>query len=398
MDGKPASRVMKHGLLLRYGALAAAAALAAVVAVYFALRPAPAGDLIEANGQVRGTEVTLSARIPGIAEVVAVREGQRVAKGDLIAQIAARELEARLAQARAQVAAADSLVAELEAQAKVLDITSGQAKLGARVAAGTASHEVHRASEALARATADISAAEAQAGQDRKAYERFEKLLGEGFVSRNYFDEVAARLRTSEARLAATRQAGEEARAARDKARAASGEVEIRESDVKRIAAERERVLVSRTAAASQVQAARARVAEIDAQLADTRIVAPAAGTVMAKLAEPGELVAAGRPIATLVNLEALFVRVYVAERHVGRIRLGAPARVSVDAYPGREFAGTVSEIAQQAEFTPKEVHMKDEREKLVYGVKLRIENPDGLLKPGMPADAAIRIDPDARR
>lgn len=382
---------------IRHAALGVAAVLVAGVAAYFALRPAPARDVIEANGQVRGTEVTLSARIPGIAEVVAVREGERVARGQLIAQIAARELEARLAQARAQAAAAQSLMAELDAQAAVLDETAGQARVGARVAAGTTSHEVHRASEALARASAEVAAAEAQAAQDAATYDRFEKLLGQGFVSPNYFDDVAARRRASEARLAAARRAVEEALAARETARAATGEVEIRSRDVKRIAAERARVVAARATAANQVEAARAAVAEIEAQLADTRIVAPAQGTVMARLVEPGELVAAGRPLVTLVNLDELFVRVYVAERDVGRIRLGTAAQVAVDAYPDRMFAGEVSEIAQQAEFTPKEVHVKDEREKLVFGVKLRLANPEGLLKPGMPADAKIRIAPDAQ-
>jgi len=382
----------------RYAALGAVAVLAAAAAVYFVVRPVPATNVIEANGQVRGTEITLSARIPGIAEVVAVREGERITRGQLVAQIAAGELEARLAQARAQVAAAHSLVTELDAQVKVLDVTSGQAKVGARVAAGTSSHEVHRAAEALARAAAEVTAAEAQAVQDRKTYERFEKLVAEGFVSRNYFDELAARRRGSEARLSAARQASEEARAARERALAASGEVEIRESDVKRIAAERERVLAARATAERQAEVAGARVTEIEAQLADTRIVAPAPATVMARLAEPGELVAAGRPIATLVNLEELYVRVYVAERNVGRIRLGARASVSVDAYPGRIFPGEVTELAQQAEFTPKEVHMKDEREKLVFGVKLRLNNPEGLLKPGMPVDAKIQVEPDVVR
>ena len=379
-------------------ALVGAPALLAAGTAYFALRPAAPEDAIEANGQVRGTEVTLSARIPGIAEVVAVREGQRVGRGELVAQIAARELEARLAQARAQLAAAESLVAELDAQGKILDVTSEQAKVGARVAAGTSSHEVHRAMEAVARAAAEVAAAEAGAVQDVKAHERFEQLLGQGFVSRNYFDEVAARRRASAARLAAARQVAAEARAGLEKARAASGEVEIRESDVKRIAAERERLAASRATASAQADIARGRIAEIEAQLADARIVAPADGTVMARLVEPGELVAAGRPLATLVNLEELYVRVYVAERSVGRIALGAPARVRVDAYPGQQFAGSVSEIAQQAEFTPKEVHMKDEREKLVYGVKLRLENPQGRLKPGMPADARIDIGPSGRR
>lgn len=389
---------LAHDKRLHYAALGLAALLVAAVAAYLALRPEPREDVIEANGQVRGTEVTLSARIPGIAEIVAAREGERVARGQLVAQIAARELEARLVQARAQLAAAESLLAELDAQAKVLDVTSEQAKVGARVAAGTSSHEVHRAMEAVARAAAEAGAAEAAAAQDAKAYERFERLLAQGFVSRNYFDEVAARRSASEARLAAARQAAAESRAGLEKARAASGEVEIRESDVKRIAAERERLTASRATASAQSDVGRGRIAEIEAQLADARIVAPAGGTVMARLVEPGELVAAGRPLATLVNLEELYVRVYIAERDVGRVALGAPARVTVDAYPGEQFAGTVSEIAQQAEFTPKEVHMKDEREKLVYGVKLRLENPQGRLKPGMPADARIDIGLNGRR
>lgn len=385
----------------RKAVLAVLAVVALSIALgigWFALRPAPVRDILEASGQVRGTEVTLSARIPGIAEVVAVREGDRVAAGQLVAQIAARELEARSAQARAQVAAARSLVAELDAQARVLDETAGQAQLGARVVAGTTSHEVHRAAEAFARAAAEVAAAEAQAAQDAKVYERFADLLAQGFVSHNYFDEVAARRRASEARLAAARRAAEEALAARQKASAATGEIEIRERDVKRIAAERERVIAARGTAANQVDAARARVEEIEAQLADTRILAPSPGTVMAKLVEPGELVAAGRPIATVVNLEDLYVRVYVAEREAGRVRLGSPADVSVDAYPGRTFAGKVSEVAQQAEFTPKEVHMKDEREKLVFGVKIRLADPEGLLKPGMPADVRIRVGPADER
>lgn len=382
--------------------LAAAAVVVLLVAGSAAwwtwLRPQPARDVIEANGQIRGTEVTLSARIPGIAEVVAVREGQRVERGQLVAQIAARELEARLAQAQAQAAAAESLLIELDAQLKVLDETAGQAGLGARVAAGVASHELHRAGEAVARVNAEVAAAEAQARQDQITYERFEQLLGQGFISPNYFDEVATRRQSSQARLAAARRAAEEARAAREKAAAATGEVEIRERDVQRIAAERARLVAARATATSQASAARARVPEVEAQLADTRIVAPSTGTVMARLAEPGELVASGRPIATLVNLDDLFVRVFIAERDIGRIRLGAAAEVSVDAYPQRRFAGEVSEVAQQAEFTPKEVHMKDEREKLVFGVKVRLADPQGLLKPGMPADVTIRVAADERR
>ena len=382
--------------ILRYAGIAATAIVVASIVAYVLLRPKEPEGILEANGQVRGTEVTLSTKIPGVADIVAVREGQIVKAGELVAQIASRELEARLHQAHAQAAAAQNLIVELDAQLKVLDATAEQAKLGASVAAGISSHEIHRASEALARANAEIAAAEAQANQDRNAFGRFEKLLAEGFVSRNYFDEVDARRRASEARLKAARRSREEAQAALEKARAASGEVTIKEKDIERVGAERARLVAARATAASHAEAARARVAENEAQLADTRILAPAEGTVMARLVEPGELAAAGRPLATLVNLRDLFVRVYVPERDVGRIRLGDPARISVDAFPDRAFPGEVSEVAQQAEFTPKDVHMKDEREKLVFAVKVRIDNPDGLLKPGMPADVRIKVDRDA--
>jgi HlyD family secretion protein len=382
---------------LRYGvALAAAAAAVGIgAAIYLTQRPGQPEGVLEGNGQVRGTEITVSAKIGGVADVVLLREGQQVKIGDLIAAISSRELEARRDQARAQAAGAQNLVAELEAQLKVLDITEEQAKVGAHVAAGAVTHEIHRVSESLARANAEIAAAEAQFNQDRNAYERFEKLLAQGFISKNYFDELTARRRASEARLTAARQSRAEAQAALEKARSGSGEVLIKEKDVQRVAAERERIKAARETASLQAEAAKARVAELEAQLADTRIVAPANATVMAKLAEPGELIAAGRPLATLVNLDDLFVRVYVPEREVGRIRLGNPARIAVDAFRNRTFSGKVMEVAQQAEFTPKDVHMKDERQKLVFGVKVSINNPDGLLKPGMFADVTIKVDPD---
>lgn len=379
-------------------ALAAAALIAAAIAagLYLAQRPKRSEGVLEGNGQVRGTEIVVSAKIGGVAGRVAIREGQIVKRGDLIAQIASRELEARLGQARAQAAAAQSLVAELKAQLEVFDVAQEQAKAGASVAAGASTHEIHRVSEALARANADIAAADAQFTQDKNTYDRFEQLLARGFISKNYFDEVAARRRASEARLSAARRAREEAQASLDKARAASGEVAIKEKDVRRVAAERTRAEAARATAASQAEAAQARVAEIEAQLADTRIVAPAYATVMTKLVEPGELVAPGRPLAVLVNLNDLFVRAYIPESDVGKVRLGNPARIAVDAFPGRTFAGAVTEIAQQAEFTPKDVHMKDEREKLVFGVKVAVASPDGLLKPGMFADVKIRVDPNA--
>ena len=379
---------MKRPLAWTLAALVIAAAIGATA--WIVIRGEPGDGSLEASGQVRGDEITLSSRIGGVADVVAVREGQKVSKGELLVQIGARELEARLEQARAQLDVAANLVKELDAQLEVLGVNADQARMGAYVARETSRHEVHRAGEARARARAQLAASESQLERDRAAEQRFRKLLAEGFVSTAYFEEVTARFRASEANVAAARRALEEAAAGEEKAVSAGGEAVIRAKDVQRVAAERQRLLAARATATSQQQAARARVAEVEAALADTRIAAPVEATVIARLVQPGELVAPGRPVATLVDLNELHVRAFVAERDIGRVRLGDAAKVRLDAFPGRDFAARVVEVAQRAEFTPKEAHVKDERVKLVFAVKVRLDNPDGLAKPGMPADVHI--------
>lgn len=134
---------------------------------------------------------------------------------------------------------------------------------------------------------------------------------------------------------------------------------------------------------------------EVQITLADTRITAPISGTVVTKAAEEGELVFPGRILVVLVDLTRPYLRVYLPERDIGKVKLGDPARVYIDSFPKRPFEAVVTEVANKAEFTPKDVHMPDERVTLVYSVKLEIKNPEGILKPGMPADALIRWKPE---
>jgi len=143
-------------------------------------------------------------------------------------------------------------------------------------------------------------------------------------------------------------------------------------------------------AARAQVGEARAALALTQARLADTRLVSPLTGIVLRKSMEVGETATPGAPILTLIDPNDLWLRAYVSETDLGRIRLGQAAALTVDAFPGRMFAGVVREIASEAEFTPKNVQTKKERVNLVYRVKIGVSNPDGVLKPGMPADALI--------
>ncbi len=189
----------------------------------------------------------------------------------------------------------------------------------------------------------------------------------------------AERVRDLEARGTAPPRAREQAENALEEARAHVGALEagLIEAGASIEAASRARDLAGRAHS-------------------KTTITAPLDATVLVKAAQPGELVGPGAPVAVLLDLEDLELKVYVPERELGRFALGAEARVYVDAFPERPFSARVASVDPQAQFTPRDVHMPDERVRTVFGVTLAVENEDGALKPGMPADAWIRTDPDS--
>ena len=143
--------------------------------------------------------------------------------------------------------------------------------------------------------------------------------------------------------------------------------------------------------AQAQVRQAEAAVQIVDAQIAQLTLTAPMDGIVTSRSAQVGETATAGMPLLTLANLDVVTLVIYVPTTRVGDLRPGQEVEVQVDSYPGRVFLGEVSNIAREAEFTPRNVQTQEERVNLVYAVKVRIPNPDHELKPGLPADATIR-------
>jgi HlyD family secretion protein len=139
-----------------------------------------------------------------------------------------------------------------------------------------------------------------------------------------------------------------------------------------------------------RLKAAQEQVELARLQLAKTVIRAPVAGTVLIKAIEPGELATPGRTVAVLVDLSRMELKVFIPEKEIGKVALRAPARVRVDAFPNRLFEASVARVDQRAQYTPRDVHMPEERVRLVFGVTLALTNPAGVLKPGMPADAWI--------
>jgi multidrug resistance efflux pump len=366
----------------------------------------PPGRL-SGNGTVEATEVEASAKIAGRLVSVAVREGEAVTRGSLVATLETPEAEAQLEQARGNLAAAEALLAELvagtraeelrrlraQAQAARDALGQSQARLDL-LRAGTRPEQLEQLRAAVRQAQAALDDAERELG-------RAQRLEREGALAGRDLDQATARRDIAAAQADAARERLAEAAAGSraEEVRGAEAAVAQAASQAQAAQAGLDLALAGPRpeavrAAEARAAAARGAVQAAEAQLAQARILAPADGRVTLRNAEPGEVVTPGFPILRIADLARPWLRVYVPEPQIGRVRLGQRAEVVVDSFPGRTFAGQVAEIAEKPEFTPKNVQTREERVKLVFGVKIAVENPGGELKPGMPADAVIFVGP----
>ncbi len=292
----------------------------------------PGGE-IPSSGYVEATQVRASTKVGGTIAFLAVEEGDRVQAGQLLARL-------------------DSVDVVLALNAARGDRGQAAADLRLRMA-GTRAEEVREAAAQLDRAQADLD------GADRDLV-RMQALLDAG---------------------SGTEKTRDDARTRRDLARATRDAA--REQFQKRKNGSRPEEI---EAARARLASAEARVAQLEQQRNDTSIESPRSGVLTERLVEAGELITAGAGICVITDLEHPWLTAYIGERDLGRIRLGETAEVVTD--DGRRRTGTISFISDRAEFTPRNAQTRLEREKLVFRVKVSLENKDGLFKPGMPAEA----------
>lgn len=368
-----------------------------VLVVWWVRRPAAtAPGVLEASGRIEGDQAAVGAKVAGKILRVAVREGEQVAPDALIAELASEQVVAQLDQAEHGIHAAREQLAEAEARLAGAQRQAEAAGMAITLAARESSARIGEAEAALGAAHAGLRQAEADLEKAAKDHARYRELFGRELIAAQQLDQAKAAEAVARASVDAARQQVARAEEMRELARASRVGVELRQKEAQTAA---ERVQEARAAletARARIQTGEATRNLARANVADSRVVAPFAGTVLKKLVEAGEVIAAGTPLVTLVDLSKLHAKVYVAEGELGKLKVGDPARVYVDAFPQRSFDATVAEVSQQAEFTPRDVHMKDERAKQVFAVKLAIRNPEGVLKPGMPVDARIRWGPEA--
>ena len=333
------------------------------------LRPPTDTGLVLASGRIEGRITTLTPKTSAWVVALHADEGQAVRQGQLLATLDDQAQRERVRAVEEQVRALDQRLVAANSQ---LGMTERQVTL--QIEQTTAAQ---RESEArLRRARSSLVQAERDA-------QRAAVLVAKELVAP---------------------QEGEHARLTADMAAQSVKEAEeALESSGKQVALARlglEQVAIlraERDALARQRGQAQAQLAEQQSHVSDFSVKSPIDGRVLTRTVERGERVEPGTPLFTLVDLDRLYVKIYVPEPSIGKVALGQEARVSVDAYPGRTFPARVSRVSQEAEFTPKNVETPEERVKLVFAVEVALaENPGGVLKPGMPADAAIRWRPDA--
>jgi len=329
----------------------------------FRQAPLPEG-LVQANGRIEGDHYTVASKVPGRIVELKAREGDAVEGRQVLARLDDAQLRARVDQAQA---AGEARGAQLEAARTALATLKKQVPLQVDTARAGVAH----AEAALAAAGASME----QAGRDAR---RFENLLKKRSVDKESAEQKALAWKVARAEYATAMAALTQAQKRLAEAELGWEQVEAREQEV--------------VALEAQFKQARAALAEAQSVLDDLTIRAPARGIITTRIVDEGEVVTAGSPLFDIVDLDRLYLKVYIPGKEIGKVRLGLLARVYTDAFPDEPFAATVRYIASQAEFTPKEVQTPDERVKLVYAVKLYLDaNPDHRLTPGLPADAVIR-------
>ncbi|MGE3512198.1 MAG: HlyD family secretion protein, partial [Vicinamibacterales bacterium] len=360
---------------------------------YFTHR-APEG-VIELSGRIEGDQSKLAPRLTGRIIEIKVREGDTVNKHDPIAvlddeQVRAREAAARatLAQAEARAAGARAQIAVLQEQLVHTQLQTEQAKVDA--------------DGRVRQAEAELAAAEAQLAQQQASYQlalfdkdAYTRLAQSGAVSERQGKQAASAADQQAAAVAAAQRRVEAAQGAVATARANLTTPDIRAAEsagVRRQLAQQQAEVQS---AMALIEQARAQLAEAEANRENLIVRAPFAGTVVTRAAEPGEIVAAGTPIVTLVDLGAVYLRGYVPEGQIGSVRAGQSARVYLDSNPDEPVDAVVSRIDPQATFTPENTYFRDDRVKQVIGVKLLLKGAVGFAKPGMPADGEILVTGD---
>lgn len=360
-------------------------------------------DTIRMSGNIEITDVQLGFKITGRLAQCLVDEGDKVAGGDLLARLENEDQTIGLALSMASLARAESMLAELMAGSRPEEIERSQARVfQARqvlleLTQGSRPQEIQIATSDVDSALAAVKSARARFSQAKADYDRFLALYNQKGTSPQEFKRYQTQYEVAQNEVIQAESKTDAARQALSLRQEGPRQEQIEQAKATLAQAEAEYALVRQgprketiAQARAQVNEAQQRVNQARQQLSYTDLFAPMDGVILVRSAEPGEYLNPSTPVVTLGDVDHPWLRAFITETDLGRIRLNDKADVFTDAFPDKAFEGRLTFISSQAEFTPKSVQTFEERVKLMFRIKIELSNPHGELKPGMPADAVM--------
>jgi HlyD family secretion protein len=373
-------------------------------AIWYFNTPSKVAEPLQVSGRIESYETNIGAKFAGRVNYIAVREGDRVKKGQVIVRMDNEQIQAQLRGADAQIIAAQQQEEQARLQLNVLDSQIQQIQLNLQQAQGDAKGKVGQAEASLASSQAQFNEAQANLEQAKAQLklakinrDRYAKLVKQGVVQQQQFDQAQTDYETAIATVTARQGSVESFRKLAD---AAQGQLQqaqtstlnpnIRNAQIASLRTQQAQANAKLAAAQADVKNALAARQEIKSQITDLNIISPIDGVVITRSVEPGAVVTTGKTLLTVINPDEVYLRGFMPEGEIGKIKVGQNAKVFLDSAPEKPLKATIDAIDTEASFTPENIYFKEDRVKQVFGLKITINQPNGLAKPGMPADAEI--------
>jgi len=356
----------------------------------------PVGTIF-VSGRIDGDTVDISSKIPGRVVNLTVREGDLVKASEIVAWLSSEQEEAIRDSQKARIVSDERRMDQLE---KTL-VTNGekvrQAQLYETQAEIDAPGHVKEAEATLAANKADLARWEAELQQVQTDAKRYAPLAKTGAVAVQLAEQYKTKEQVALASVESSRKQVAVAEASLQQAQAELQNIPIKAADRLTLVSEADEIREQIAAAKADVEADRGALRKIEADLADLTIRAPITGTILTRSAEPGKVIQPGQTILTMVDLSKLYLRGFVPEGAIGRVKVGQAAQISLDSNPNDSIPAEVIRVDPEAMFTPENTYFKEDRVKQVMGLKLGLRGGLGFAKPGMPADGLIQIGPQTQ-
>jgi HlyD family secretion protein len=351
----------------------------------------PDGTLF-VSGRIDGDTVDMASKIAGRIEELKVLEGDSETAGQVVAILSSPQEEAIRDAQTARIVSDQRIVDQLKRQLDTYDQKIKQAQLYEVQAESDAPGQVKQAEANVAASQADLARWQAQLLQDQNDAKRYAPLAKEGSVAVQLADQYKTKADVAQASVQASEKQVAASEAALERAKAQMQNIPIRAADRLTLSSQLDELKSQIASAQATVVADRAALRKVEADLADLTIHAPIAGSILTRSAEPGRVIQAGQTIFTMVDLGKLYLRGFIPEGEIGKVKVGQQAQVYLDSNPKEAVRAQVIRIDPDVMFTPENTYFREDRVKQVMGLKLGLLGAVGFAKPGMPADGRIQI------